>query len=85
MRSLFGFGDSYTQGHLLNKDFPPFIQWKNYIGKDLPPTWIDLLGSKLEMDELFAEAEGAWFIPDGEGQKILTQIKRRTYDRSHPE
>ena len=38
-----------------------------------------------EMDELFAEAEGAWFIPDGEGQKILTQIKRRTYDRSHPE
>jgi hypothetical protein len=47
MRTLFGFGDSYTQGHLLCETFMPFIQWKEYIGKDLPPVWIDLLGEKL--------------------------------------
>lgn len=48
MKSLFGFGDSYTQGHHLNDTFKPFIQWKEYIGKELPPVWIDILGYKLD-------------------------------------
>ena len=49
MRTLIGFGDSYTQGHFLNNTFQPFVQWKEYIKKDLPPVWIDILGNRLEM------------------------------------
>ena len=47
MKSLFGFGDSYTQGHHLIETFTPFMDWREYIGKELPPVWIDILGNKL--------------------------------------
>jgi hypothetical protein len=49
MKSLFGFGDSYTQGHHLIETFTPFMDWKEYIGKELPPVWIDILGNKLDV------------------------------------
>ena len=42
------FGDSYTQGHLLDTTFKPYHEWKEYIKKDLPPTWGDILQQKLK-------------------------------------
>jgi len=50
MATLFGFGDSFTGGHFLDKDFEPYKQWKEYRGGNLPPVWIDLLGEKLDMN-----------------------------------
>lgn len=36
-----------------------------------------------EMDELFAECEGAWFIPPGRAQSALQAIKDRVFARGH--
>ena len=47
---LFGFGDSFTQGHKLEVFFPPFVKWKEYCNGELPPVWIDLLGETLNME-----------------------------------
>jgi hypothetical protein len=52
MSTLFGFGDSFTGGHFLDKDFKPYQQWKEYRGGNLPPIWIELLGEKLNMEVL---------------------------------
>jgi len=49
MKTLHLFGDSFTQGHNLDKTFPPYKKWKEYRGKDLPDTWADILGQKLGM------------------------------------
>jgi hypothetical protein len=49
---IYGFGDSHTQGHILDRSFPPYIMWKESLGTDLPPVWIDLLGEKLKMEVL---------------------------------
>ena len=50
MATLFGFGDSFTGGHFQDKHFRPYQQWREYRGGDLPPIWIDLLGTKLGME-----------------------------------
>jgi hypothetical protein len=49
MRKLHLFGDSFTQGHLLDLDFPRYVEWKKYRGGDLPLCWGDLLSNKLNM------------------------------------
>ena len=50
MGTLFGFGDSFTGGHFQDDTFQPYLDWKKYRGGNLPSTWIDLLGEKLNMD-----------------------------------
>ena len=47
MRNLFVFGDSFTQGHLLDTTFPPYHEWKEYRGTELPLPWPDLLARQL--------------------------------------
>lgn len=49
MRTLHLFGDSFTQGHLLDTTFPRYKDWKEYRGGELPPCWGDLLSDKLGM------------------------------------
>jgi len=49
MRTLHLFGDSFTQGHLLDDTFPMYHKWREYRGGDLPPCWGDLLSNKLGM------------------------------------
>ena len=36
MRTLHLFGDSFTEGHILDTTFPPFKEWKKYRGGELP-------------------------------------------------
>ena len=50
MSKLFGFGDSFTEGHILDVNFQIYKDWKILRGGNLPPVWIDLLGEKLEME-----------------------------------
>jgi hypothetical protein len=50
MSTLFGFGDSYTQGHKLDTTYPRYKEWKEYLGKELPDTWIDILSQKLNLE-----------------------------------
>ena len=50
MGNIFGFGDSYTQGHKLDTSFPSYKLWKQYLNDKLPDTWIEILGDKLNMD-----------------------------------
>ena len=49
MRTLHLFGDSFTQGHLLDGSFPRYHDWREYRGGDLPLCWGDLLSAKLGM------------------------------------
>jgi hypothetical protein len=49
MRTLHLFGDSYTEGHLLQCGHTLYDDWKQYRNKDLPLCWGDLLSSKLNM------------------------------------
>ena len=49
MRTLHLFGDSFTQGHLLDTSFPRYHDWREYRGGDLPLCWGDLLSDKLGM------------------------------------
>jgi hypothetical protein len=49
MRTLHLFGDSFTQGHLLDTGFPRYHDWREYRGGDLPLCWADLLSTKLGM------------------------------------
>ena len=49
MRTLHLFGDSFTQGHLLDETFPKYPEWKEFRGGDLPLCWGDLLSNKLGM------------------------------------
>jgi hypothetical protein len=49
MRTLHLFGDSFTQGHLLDINFQPYKEWKLYRGGELPLCWGDLLSKKLNM------------------------------------
>ena len=49
MRTLHLFGDSYTQGHLLDDSFPQYPKWKEFRGGNLPLCWGDLLSNKLGM------------------------------------
>jgi len=49
MRTLHLFGDSFTEGHILDTTFPPFKEWKKYRGGELPLCWGDLLSKKLNM------------------------------------
>jgi hypothetical protein len=49
MRTLHLFGDSFTQGHLLDDSFPRYHDWRKYRGGDLPLCWADLLSTKLGM------------------------------------
>ena len=43
MRTLHLFGDSFTQGHLLDDSFPRYPEWKEFRGGNLPLCWGDLL------------------------------------------
>ena len=43
------FGDSFTEGHILDKTYPPYKEWKLYRGGELPLCWGDLLSNKLDM------------------------------------
>jgi hypothetical protein len=43
------FGDSFTEGHLLDLTFPRYKEWKEFRGGNLPLCWGDLLSSKLNM------------------------------------
>lgn len=48
MPTLFGFGDSYTEGHNLDKTYPVYKRWREYRpDKTLPETWFDLLCKKI--------------------------------------
>jgi hypothetical protein len=49
MRTLHLFGDSYTEGHLLDKHYPNYQLWKEFRGGNLPLCWGDLLSNKLDM------------------------------------
>lgn len=49
MRTLHLFGDSFTEGHLLDITFPPYKEWRTYRGGELPLCWGDLLSEKLNM------------------------------------
>ena len=49
MGALHLFGDSFTEGHLLDKTFHPYKEWKLYRGGELPLCWGDLLSKKLNM------------------------------------
>jgi hypothetical protein len=49
MRTLHLFGDSFTQGHLLDDTFPRYSEWKEFRGGNLPLCWGDLLSNKLGM------------------------------------
>lgn len=49
MRTLFLFGDSFTEGHIFDTTFPPYKEWKKYRGGELPLCWGDLLSEKLNM------------------------------------
>ena len=43
------FGDSFTEGHILDKTYPAYKEWKLYRGGELPLCWGDLLSKKLNM------------------------------------
>lgn len=49
MKTLFLFGDSFTEGHKLDMTFPPYKEWRKYRGGELPDCWGDLLSEKLNM------------------------------------
>lgn len=49
MKTLHLFGDSFTQGHILDDSFPRYPEWKQFRGGNLPPCWGDLLSDKLNM------------------------------------
>jgi hypothetical protein len=49
MGTLHLFGDSFTEGHLLDKTFHPYKEWELYRGGELPLCWGDLLSNKLNM------------------------------------
>lgn len=49
MKTLHLFGDSYTEGHLLEKNLSSYKEWKKYRGGELPLCWGDLLSEKLNM------------------------------------
>lgn len=49
MKTLHLFGDSFTEGHNLDLTYPPYKEWKNFRGGELPPCWGDLLSEKLHM------------------------------------
>jgi hypothetical protein len=49
MRTLHLFGDSFTQGHLLDDGFPQYHDWREYRGGGLPLCWADLLSNKIGM------------------------------------
>ena len=46
MKTIFGFGDSFTEGNV--ETYEPFLYWKEYRGGNLPKDWISLLGEKLK-------------------------------------
>lgn len=52
--ALFVFGDSYTEGYKEDLGFPPYKQYREYLGvknsKQLPPIWSEILGEKLGTD-----------------------------------
>lgn len=50
MNTLHLFGDSFTEGHLLDKTFPSYRKWEECRGGNLPPCWGDLLSAKLNMN-----------------------------------
>lgn len=47
MSTLFGFGDSFTEGHKLDITYPRYKEWKQYLGGELPDTWTEILSDKL--------------------------------------
>jgi hypothetical protein len=49
MKKLHLFGDSFTQGHLLDTFFPRYKEWREFRGGNLPLCWGDLLSNKLGM------------------------------------
>jgi hypothetical protein len=49
MRTLHLFGDSFTQGHLLDVTFEPYKKWREHIGRELPEPWGDILVRKLNI------------------------------------
>lgn len=46
MKTIFGFGDSFTEGNV--ETYEPFLHWKEYRGGNLPKDWITLLGERLK-------------------------------------
>ena len=50
MSTLHLFGDSFTEGHKLDKSFPWYKVWKEWRGGDLPPVWHEILSEKLGME-----------------------------------
>lgn len=52
MPRLFGFGDSFTQGHNLDLTLPNYKIWREYReDKKLPSTWFELLSEKLDYEQ----------------------------------
>lgn len=49
MKTLHLFGDSFTQGHLLDDTFPRYQDWREFRGGELPLCWGNLLSGKLNM------------------------------------
>ena len=50
MNTIHAFGDSYTEGQHYDLTYPPFIEWKELRGGNLPPCWVDILGEKMSME-----------------------------------
>jgi len=50
MKTLHLFGDSFTQGHLLDDTFPRYHDWREFRGGELPLCWTNLLSNKLNMN-----------------------------------
>ena len=52
MNTIHAFGDSYTEGQPYHCTYPPFIQWKELRGGNLPMGWVEILGEKLNMETI---------------------------------
>lgn len=73
MSTIHAFGDSYTEGQHYDLTYPPFIEWKNLRGGNLPLGWVDILGKKLDMET----------INHGIGGNSNTQIFQDVCEHAH--
>lgn len=47
-KTLYVYGDSFTDGHRKDSAFTWFVKWYEYGGNYLPPNWFELLSDKLD-------------------------------------
>lgn len=47
-KTLYVYGDSFTDGHRKDSPFTWFVKWYEHLGNYLPPNWFELLSEKLD-------------------------------------